>query len=170
MNDLGLQLLRSYCPHIHDLSIFLLEHDDNDAVCDLVAFYGPRLTRLAIRCNNPQTLDTIATHATRLGDLTMLRGHGRLCHPSSRWQQSTLTLLRRCGRLARLEMISWMVHDVPRLVWQVLARQKADMRQLYYLDDRALRQQRTIRHRDIGCLSKTLVLDTEELRELRKRL
>ncbi|KAI8150046.1 hypothetical protein BJV82DRAFT_496437, partial [Fennellomyces sp. T-0311] len=107
-NDSALNALTQRCISITDLAVSLQQIED-ESLCDVIAFYGNRLTQLSIRCE-PTTITAIANCCTNITRLT-LRAAGQ--------RQNTHTLLHllhRCHRLERMELEGWLIQDIPSVV------------------------------------------------------
>lgn len=250
-NDSALKILREHCLDIRDLSVSLQQVAES-TLCEVIAFYGPQLRRLSIRCDGPRTLTTVATHAIHVQDLSVRavggpwmgthhnhqQHHQQQQHSQRRQQQhqqqhqhqlrrqqfqqgmqqvddeaaedeiegSMMGILKRCQRLVHLELACWMIQDVPGIVWRAIetvAKRRTEASKnvvvdvaggsgkcdadhhriveiqpvsdtngglwLYYLDDQVPRGHNGLRRRPIGNIKKTLALDIEELREIRKQ-
>ncbi|KAI7859590.1 hypothetical protein BDC45DRAFT_425592, partial [Circinella umbellata] len=145
-NTTAIKSLTEYCACIKELTISLQQVSES-VLCDTIAYYGPQLYKLSIRCDGRETLKSVAEHATHVKNLTIRaeeEDHG-----------SIVGILQRCRELVHLEMVSWMVQDVPIVVWRGV-------------DAVALRRRRPLMIRKKVLPNKTLALDLEELQEIRK--
>ncbi|KAG2219383.1 hypothetical protein INT45_006091 [Circinella minor] len=241
-NTTAIKSLTEHCACIKELTISLQQVSES-VLCDTIAYYGPQLYKLSIRCDGRETLKSVAEHATHVKNLTIRAGtttttvtnntnttqqqqqqqgqsstlsisnngnyHNRVDGSSPTLQPTTTTIndntmatsdrsavrnnqssaqqrqrrqpwimmngigeeqdeeeeedygsivgiLQRCRELVHLEMVSWMVQDVPIVVWRGV-------------DAVALRRRRPLMIRKKVLPNKTLALDLEELQEIRKQ-
>ncbi|KAG2228156.1 hypothetical protein INT45_009202 [Circinella minor] len=196
-NDSALTTLTQYCFHLRHLTVSL-QHIEQESLCDVLVFYGHQLTQLSIRCECPRILDVIAHFCPHIVQLTLQStrrgGYKTNCI-------LLLQILQKCRKLQSLELIGWLIQDIPPIVWSIVAKERRNrLRRLgwnndisnnnnnnsihtdddddkggswhYYLDDQAmLRQQNlNIQYRPVGNLEKTLILNSQELYEIRKSL
>ncbi|KAG0170626.1 hypothetical protein DFQ28_010459 [Apophysomyces sp. BC1034] len=135
-NDSALEALGNHCSHINHLSVSLQEVNEA-SLCSIIAHYGSQLKHLSIRCASSDTLRTVATHATHVEQL-VIRSSGDVTQQTRRQRQqrtqnepeeedeeeavedNVMGILRHCRGLVRLEMVSWMVQDVPWIVWRAM--------------------------------------------------
>ncbi|ORY93765.1 hypothetical protein BCR43DRAFT_495284 [Syncephalastrum racemosum] len=74
INTAAIWALGQSCPLVRHLSLSLQQVDE-EAVCDLIARYGPQLQQLALRCDGSATLWTVARHATHVENLVIRAGN-----------------------------------------------------------------------------------------------
>ncbi|KAF7726574.1 hypothetical protein EC973_008619 [Apophysomyces ossiformis] len=135
-NDSALEALRDHCSYINHLSVSLQEVNET-SLCSVIAHYGSQLKRLSIRCASADTLKTVATHATCIEQL-VIRSSGDVALQTRRQRQNraqheseeeteeeavednVMGILQHCRGLVRLEMVSWMIQDVPWIVWRAM--------------------------------------------------
>ncbi|KAG0168152.1 hypothetical protein DFQ28_004441 [Apophysomyces sp. BC1034] len=132
-NGFAVQALQKHCSRVQDLSVSLQQVSEL-VLCNAVAFYGPQLRRLSIRCDGPQTLRAVATHASSI-ECLIVRA---MAWPAQSTLQaeadeeeeeetaekkvegSMTGILLRCQRLVHLEMASWMIEEIPGVVWRAI--------------------------------------------------
>lgn len=185
-NTTAVRSLSEHCPAVKHLTISLQQVSE-PVLCDTITYYGPQLHSLSIRCDGRDTLKCVARHATLVKNLTIRAGSIQpppqrvvltLNQPQPMTPPSFVTtmmaqeqspqneeqpgsivgILQRCSQLVRLEMVSWLVEDVPREVWRgievVASRHQAPS----IVERRRAREQ-----------NKTFALGREELQEIRKQ-
>ncbi|KAI9499385.1 hypothetical protein BDB00DRAFT_748089, partial [Zychaea mexicana] len=106
-NTAAIKSLTEHCIYIKELTVSLQQISES-VLCETIAHYGPQLHKLSIRCDGRETLKSVAQHATHVKNLTIRAAeedHG-----------SIVGILQRCRELVHLEMVSWMVQDVPTVV------------------------------------------------------
>ncbi|KAI8140776.1 hypothetical protein BJV82DRAFT_519251 [Fennellomyces sp. T-0311] len=151
-NTAAVQSLADHCPNVNELTISLQQVSES-VLCDTIEHYGRQLHTLSIRCDGRDTLKSVAHHATHVKNLTIRASAQH--QPSS--TNPIVGILQRCKELVHLEMVSWMVQDVPTVVWRGI-------------DAVAVRRRRAGPWAGKKKLpSKTLALDLEELQEIRKQ-
>lgn len=185
-NTTAVQSLSEHCPRVKHLTISLQQVSES-VLCDTITYYGPQLHSLSIRCDGRDTLKCVARHATLVKNLTIRAGSIQpppqrvvleLNQPqhmnppsfvstmvaqdqSSQNEEqpgSIVGILQRCSQLVRLEMVSWLVEDVPREVWRGIE-VVASRRQAPSIAERRRVQEQ----------NKTFALGREELQEIRKQ-
>lgn len=184
-NTTAVRSLSEHCPRVKHLTISLQQVSES-VLCDTITYYGPQLHSLSIRCDGRDTLKCVARHATLVKNLTIRAGSIQpppqrvvleLNQPqhmnppsfvstmaqdqSSQNEEqpgSIVGILQRCSQLVRLEMVSWLVEDVPREVWRGIE-VVASRRQAPSIAERRRVQEQ----------NKTFALGREELQEIRKQ-
>ncbi|KAI9323356.1 hypothetical protein BX666DRAFT_1811884, partial [Dichotomocladium elegans] len=107
-NTAAVKAIAEHCSQVTNLAISLQQVSES-ILCDTIAYYGSQLHSLSIRCDGRDTLRCVARHATQVKDLTIRAG--------SEPEHGTIVgILQQCPLLVRLEMVSWLVEDVPREV------------------------------------------------------
>lgn len=147
-NDAALRALPLYCPKVRRLEVSLQQVSES-TLCDTIAFYGHQLERLSVRCDGPRTLRAVATYATQVHDL-VVRGNGAAMannrplirrpngttqneqqqrlevsrmetdDPEEPEEHGLLSILRQCEALRHLEIVCWMIQDVPSVIWNAI--------------------------------------------------
>ncbi|KAF7724393.1 hypothetical protein EC973_001118 [Apophysomyces ossiformis] len=130
-NGLAVQALQNHCSHIQDLSISLQQVSE-PTLCDAIAFYGSQLRRLSIRCDGPQTLTAVATHANSIECLiiraTTWPSQPPLATEAEEEEEASDNIVKGsmkgillcCQRLEHLELASWMTDEIPSVVWRAI--------------------------------------------------
>ncbi|CAM0137421.1 hypothetical protein VKS41_003219 [Umbelopsis sp. WA50703] len=141
-NDSAISALSENCPKVRTLHVGLQQVREQ-TLCQTIRRYGQALTCLDVKCDSVQTLKTVAAHAECLQELTV-----RAAGPGS-YGEDMIHVLRQCKGLGKLEMVCWMLEDVPRCVWRAIeavarrarqtmqARENVDSNWIYFLDDHA---------------------------------
>ncbi|GAB5589721.1 hypothetical protein Unana1_04621 [Umbelopsis nana] len=139
-NDSAISALSQYCPNVQVLHVGLQQVREQ-TLCETIRRYGPSLTCLDVKCDSVQTLKAVAAHAESLQELTV-----RAAGPGS-YGEDMVHVLRQCKGLGKLEMVCWMLEDVPRCVWRAIEavarrakesirpRENIDANWMYFLDD-----------------------------------
>ncbi|KAJ2964156.1 hypothetical protein NQZ79_g1021 [Umbelopsis isabellina] len=139
-NDSAISALSENCPKVCTLHVGLQQVREQ-TLCQTIRRYGQALTCLDVKCDSVQTLKTVAAHAECLQELTV-----RAAGPGS-YGEDMIHVLRQCKGLGKLEMVCWMLEDVPRCVWRAIeavarrarqtmqARENVDSNWIYFLDD-----------------------------------
>ncbi|ORY97516.1 hypothetical protein BCR43DRAFT_489913 [Syncephalastrum racemosum] len=148
-NDAALRILPLHCPKVRHLEVSLQQVSET-TLCNTIAFYGNQLERLSVRCDGPRTLHAVATYATRVHDLVVRgngaitltdsrplirRPNGTTRNEQQRRlevsmmetneqeepeEHGLLSILRQCEALRRLEIVCWMIQDVPGVIWNAI--------------------------------------------------
>ncbi|KAI7855090.1 hypothetical protein BDC45DRAFT_506527 [Circinella umbellata] len=200
-NDSALTTLTQYCSHLRHLTVSL-QQIEQESLCDVLVFYGHQLTQLSIRCESPRLLDVIAHFCPQLVQLTLqsTRRGGYIDNKTN--YILLLQILQKCRKLQSLELVGWLIQDIPSIVWSVVAKERRnrlcrlgwsndksnnnnnnnnnsihaeddrDGSWHYYLDDQAMLRQHNlnIQYRPVGNLEKTLILNSQELHEIRYQI
>lgn len=139
-NDSAIFSLSQYCPKVQVLHVGLQQVREQ-TLCETIRLYGSSLTCLDVKCDSVQTLKAVAAHAESLQELTV-----RAAGPGS-YGDDMIHVLRQCKGLGKLEMVCWMLEDVPRCVWRAIEavarrakqsirnRDNIDANWMYFLDD-----------------------------------
>lgn len=147
-NDSAISALSQHCPNVQVLHVGLQQVREQ-TLCETIRRYGSSLTCLDVKCDSVQTLKAVAAHAESLQELTV-----RAAGPGS-YGEDMVHVLRQCKGLGKLEMVCWMLEDVPRCVWRAIeavarrakqsirARENADANWMYFLDDHIDRMHET---------------------------
>ena len=191
-NDSALTALTQHCFYLRHLTVSL-QQIEQESLCDVLVFYGHQLTQLSIRCESPRILDAIAHFCPRLVQLTLQRARGGYMDNKTN-RVLLLQILQKCRGLRSLELSGWLIQDIPSVVWAVVSKERRNRRLgwsscinndninaadndknvswHYYLDDQAMLRQQSlnIQYRPVGSLEKTLILNSQELYEIRKSL
>ncbi|KAI8374364.1 uncharacterized protein BYT42DRAFT_477000, partial [Radiomyces spectabilis] len=109
-NDTALEALRANCPLVTHLSV-ALQQVKEQTLCEAIMQYGHQLKSLSIRCDSVQSLRTVAAHATHVEKLKVSAAGN-----DQEDEGAVIGVLRQCHRLVRLEMVCWMIQDVPGIV------------------------------------------------------
>ncbi|KAI8579935.1 hypothetical protein K450DRAFT_239798 [Umbelopsis ramanniana AG] len=139
-NDSAIFSLSQYCPKVQVLHVGLQQVREQ-TLCETIRLYGSSLTCLDVKCDSVQTLKAVAAHAESLQELTV-----RAAGPGS-YGDDMIHVLRQCKGLGKLEMVCWMLEDVPRCVWRAIEavarrakqsirnRDNVDANWMYFLED-----------------------------------
>ncbi|KAG2185283.1 hypothetical protein INT44_002073 [Umbelopsis vinacea] len=145
-NDSAIFSLSQYCPKVQVLHVGLQQVREI-TLCETIRLYGSSLTCLDVKCDSVQTLKAVAAHAESLQELTV-----RAAGPGS-YGDDMIHVLRQCKGLGKLEMVCWMLEDVPRCVWRAIEavsrrakqsirnRDNVDANWMYFLEDHVDRLQ-----------------------------
>jgi hypothetical protein len=145
-NDSAIFSLSQYCPKVQVLHVGLQQVREQ-TLCETIRLYGSSLTCLDVKCDSVQTLKAVAAHAESLQELTV-----RAAGPGS-YGDDMIHVLRQCKGLGKLEMVCWMLEDVPRCVWRAIEavarrakqsirnRDNIDANWMYFLEDHVDRLQ-----------------------------
>ncbi|KAI8336489.1 hypothetical protein BD560DRAFT_493706 [Blakeslea trispora] len=151
-NDASLHVLTALCPDIHELTISLQQVKEH-SLCQTIQHYGSRLEQLSIRCQGNETLQTISQHTRHLKHLAIR------CSNSTD-SDGVVRLLQQCQSLVHLEMISWPLHNMPRIVLdQILIRDGHTVKQPH-LSPSAFSL--------LENMKRTVALDKQELQKIRR--
>ncbi|KAI7871141.1 hypothetical protein BDF14DRAFT_1763496 [Spinellus fusiger] len=201
-NDESVAMLPTLCPQLQHISVSLQQVKES-TLCSMISHYAQQLKTLSVRCDSPETLQTVATHATQLKSLTVRAANtpwaaAPFSPATKQGQEHSVSdivtgILEHCQGLIQLEMESWMMQDVPFLVWRALetVAERRDPQQKHNVFLAMQPQKMPAKHKgrmlcevyedmpatprvsvedmnkEQGSLRKTLRLQREELQEIR---
>ncbi|KAI8380013.1 hypothetical protein EDC96DRAFT_492642 [Choanephora cucurbitarum] len=151
-NDASLQILTTVCPDIRKLSISLQQVKEN-SLCQAIRHYGSQLEHLSIRCQGNETLQAISACTKQLKHLVL-----RCNNPTG--SDSVIHVLQQCQSLIHFEMISWPLHDMPRIVLDQLLVRDGHTMKLPHPSPPALSF--------LENMKRTVALDKQDLQKIRR--
>jgi hypothetical protein len=115
-NEMLMKNLFEYCPSIHNMTVSLPLIRDA-TLADLISHYGSQLKRLSLNCEGPKMMNAISTNAHGVTHLA-LRG----TQPLLTYGDGTelKTLISRLKTLEQLDLISFVIQDIPMVIWKHL--------------------------------------------------
>ncbi|KAL0079047.1 hypothetical protein J3Q64DRAFT_1763327 [Phycomyces blakesleeanus] len=124
-NDGVVASLWEHCPRLRHMSISLQQVSES-TLCELISKFGGQLETLAIRCDGLETLGALATYCTRLERLVIRAANTpwtvefTTTPPDEEITNTVVSILQHCQGLVQLEMVSWVMQDVPVIVWRAM--------------------------------------------------
>ncbi|OBZ82905.1 hypothetical protein A0J61_09047 [Choanephora cucurbitarum] len=151
-NDASLQMLTTVCPGIRKLSISLQQVKEK-SLCQAIRHYRSQLEHLSIRCQGNETLQAISECTKQLKHLVL-----RCNNPTG--SDSVIHVLQQCRSLIHFEMISWPLHDMPRIVLDQLLVRDGHTMKLPHPSPPALSF--------LENMKRTVALDKQDLQKIRR--